>query len=71
MAYLDFTQMYPSITAVLLIGTGLYSVFVERRGYHSQNLVKEARVAKYIGIIWMTAGFSLFICGFVWRNFIW
>ena len=71
MAYLDFTQIYPTLSAVLLFLTGVYSTFVEQKNYAKQNLLREARWAKNIGIIWMTAGVSLFVSSWVWRNFIW
>ena len=71
MAYLDFTQMYPTLSATLLVLTGVYSMFVEQKSYVKQNLLREARWAKHIGIIWMAAGVSLFVSSWVWRTFIW
>lgn len=71
MAYLDFTQIYPTLTAVMLVLTGLYTILVDRRGYLSNDLTREVKWSKWIGITWIAAGIALFITGWIWRNFIW
>ncbi|MCF8563478.1 hypothetical protein LLE49_01810 [Alicyclobacillus tolerans] len=71
MVNIDFTQMYPTLAAAMMILTGLYSTLVERRGYVSRNLDREAKWAKSIGIIWIAAGLSLYVAAWVWRNFMW
>ncbi|KPV43704.1 CLC_0170 family protein [Alicyclobacillus ferrooxydans] len=70
-AYLDFTQIYPTVTAGMLILTGLYAFLVDRREYQRDSLFREARWARTIGITWIITGCGLFLAGWVWRNFIW
>ena len=55
----------------MLVLTGLFTVFVDRKGYNGRGQVREARWAKTIGYIWIVLGCGLYLAGWVWRNFIW
>jgi hypothetical protein len=71
MVYIDFTQIYSSLCAVMMVGSGCYTLLVDRRGYASRGLMREAKWSKRIGIAWVILGIGLYLTEWIWRQFIW
>ncbi|NLM12129.1 MAG: hypothetical protein GX209_00075 [Epulopiscium sp.] len=56
-----FVSIYSIWATILTIGIGMMSFFVDSRTLKNKENLKEAKWAKWIGLIYMIGGAALFI----------
>lgn len=62
---------YVNYLVILFMITGLLIVFFEVKGFKRSKLMKESKVARWLG--WTNVGFGaiVFLANWTYRNFFW